>query len=167
MWKQKGIFQKNVFPLNSNDVSAVTFSGNVSVFTKISLEYFPGLESETGDKTHYSRSTLMIGSKFECICVGVGVKTSALVTTGSLQQPCYSPYHWPRSRKVLWLQHCLPTPLPLSRWGCGANLLLTSQDWLWSTQLCKPPHYRQGQLWWKHSFWRSFQLALSYARKLA
>lgn len=38
MWKQKGIFQKNVFPLNSNDISTATFSGSMSVFTKISLE---------------------------------------------------------------------------------------------------------------------------------
>lgn len=43
----------------------VTFSGNMSVFAKISLEYFPGLESETGDETHYSRSTLMISTKLD------------------------------------------------------------------------------------------------------
>lgn len=54
------------FPLNSNEISTVSFSGNMSVFTKMSLEYFTGPESnlraETEEMTHYSRrgSNLMI-----------------------------------------------------------------------------------------------------------
>jgi len=35
----------NFFTLNSNGLSTVSCSGNVSVFTKISLEPFTGLES--------------------------------------------------------------------------------------------------------------------------
>lgn len=57
------------------------------------------------------------------------------------------------------LQRCVPTPLTFHSWRCGGYLVLTSQDWLRSMQLCSPPHCRCGHFWWKHSIWRGFELA--------
>lgn len=126
-------------------MSAVNFSGNMSVFTKMSLVHFTGLESnlkaETGEKAHYSRRGRNVKIRAnKNLLMWVWVLTFYPVYHWKLTSAqCLPLAHWPVEQgRSPWVQCCIPTPLTLHNWGHRGDLLHMSLVWCKSTQLCGP-----------------------------